>query len=204
MTATRRLPVSDAELAVIAEALREALAAELLSPGSQSTARELLDRVDAKLPDALDEHPAGASTGRLLAGDEIVRLLLAHEDVHGWAALSNEQIADELSWKPAGTSVRELLDELRRAGWLTARGSGPERRFELTRKGRGRARDLAHAGSAPDSQARQRTRRAAGPHLRRQHAMRDHLQRRRQRAYPGCLASPDRPGRRPFEQHRAV
>ena len=50
MTATRRLPVSDAELAVIAEALREALAAELLSPGSQRTARELLDRVDAKLP----------------------------------------------------------------------------------------------------------------------------------------------------------
>ena len=25
------------------------------------------------------------------------------------------------------------------AGWLTARGSGPERRFELTRKGRGRS-----------------------------------------------------------------
>ena len=70
------------------------------------------------------------------------------------AALSNEQIAGELSWKPAGTSVRELLDELRRAGWLTARGNGPERRFELTRKGRGRARELAHAGSAPDSEAR--------------------------------------------------
>jgi hypothetical protein len=32
--------------------------------------------------------------------------------------------------------------------------SGLERRFELTRKGRGRARELAHAGSAPDSEAR--------------------------------------------------
>ena len=154
MTATRRLPVSDAELAVIAEALREALAAELLSPGWQSRARELLDRVDAKLPSALDQHPAGASTGRLLAGDEILRLLLTHDDRHGSGALTNEQVAGELSWKPAGTSVRELLDELRRAGWLTARGSGPERRFELTRKGRGRARELAHAGSAPDSEAR--------------------------------------------------
>ena len=101
MTASRRLSFSDAELAVIAEALREALAAELLTPASQRTARELLDRVDAKLPDALDRHPAGASTGRLLAGDEILRLLLAHEDRHGWAALGNEQIAGELPWKPA-------------------------------------------------------------------------------------------------------
>jgi len=154
MTATRRLPVSDAELAVIAEALREALAAELLSPGSQRTARELLDRVDAKLPDALAQHPAGASTGRLLAGDEILRLLFTHEDRHGSGALTNEHIATELAWKPAGASVRELLDELRRAGWLTPRGNGPERRFELTRKGRGRARELAHAGGAPDSEAR--------------------------------------------------
>ena len=154
MTATRRLPVSDRELALIAEALREALAAELLAPGLQRTARELLDRVDAKLPSALDQHPAGASTGRLLAGDEILRLLLAHEDRDGSAALRNEQIATVLSWKPIGASVRELLKELRRAGWLTARGNGPERRFELTRKGRGRARELAHAGVASDSEVR--------------------------------------------------
>jgi hypothetical protein len=53
-----------------------------------------------KLPDALDRHPAGASTGRLLAGDEILRLLLTYEDRHGSGALSNEQIAGELSWKP--------------------------------------------------------------------------------------------------------
>jgi hypothetical protein len=39
MTAARRLPVSDAELGVIAEALREALAAELLFPDSKRTAR---------------------------------------------------------------------------------------------------------------------------------------------------------------------
>jgi DNA-binding PadR family transcriptional regulator len=164
MTASRRLPVSDAELGVTAEALREALAAELLAPGSQRTARDLLDRVDAKLPSALDRHPAGASTGRLLAGDEILRLLLAREDRHGLGALSNEQIAGELSWKPTGTSVRELLDELRRAGWLTARGSGPERRFELTRKGRGRCpRARARRQRARQRSARQRTRRAAGP-----------------------------------------
>ncbi|MDQ3741515.1 MAG: hypothetical protein M3389_11305 [Actinomycetota bacterium] len=97
--------------------------------------------------------PAPARDG-CWQGDEILRLLLAHEDRHGSDALSNEQIAGELSWKPAGTSVRELLEALRRSGWLTARGSGSERRFELTRKGRGRARELAHAGSAPDSEAR--------------------------------------------------
>jgi DNA-binding PadR family transcriptional regulator len=151
----RRLTLTDAELAVTAEAIREALAAELLTPSSRDTARELLDRVDAKLPSATDHHPAGPATGRLLAGDEILRQLLRQEDHHSHAALTNETIAAELEWKPAGTSVRELLDDLRRGGWLTCRGTGPERQFALTRKGRGRARSLQHAGaSAPDTEAR--------------------------------------------------
>jgi Mn-dependent DtxR family transcriptional regulator len=150
----RRLTVSDVELATIAQALREALAADLLSPGSRATASDLLDRVDAKLPAATDHHPGGASAGRLLAGDEILRLLARREDRYGHVALTNEAIARELSWKPAGTSIRELLEELRRAGWLTGDGRGAERRFALTRKGRGRARVLQHAGSAPDDEAR--------------------------------------------------
>jgi hypothetical protein len=50
--------------------------------------------------------------------------------------------------------VRELLTDLRRAGWLTSRGNGSERVFELTRKGRGRARALQHASGAPDDEAR--------------------------------------------------
>ena len=151
----RRLPLTDAELAVTAEALREAIAGELLAPCSRAIARELLDRIDAKLPSAADQHPAGPATGRLLAGDEILRLLLGREDRYGHAALTNDAIAGELSWKPAGTSVRALLADLRRGGWLTCRGSGPERLFALTRKGRGRARALQHAGaSAPDSEAR--------------------------------------------------
>ena len=150
----RRLTLSDTELAVVAQALREATAAELLSPSSGAVARELLERVDAKLPKASDHHPAGPTTGRLLAGDEILRLLLRHEDRHGRAALGRDVIAEQLSWKPIGTSVRELLAELRRAGWLASRGAGAERRFELTRKGRGRGRALDGAGSAPDDEAR--------------------------------------------------
>jgi hypothetical protein len=150
----RRLTVSDVELAVIAEALREALAADLLSSDSRATASDLLDRVDAKLPPATDHHPGGASAGRLLAGDEILRILTGREERYGHAALANEQITAELSWKPAGTSVRELLEDLRRGGWLTCNGRGAERRFALTRKGRGRARMLQHAGSAPDDEAR--------------------------------------------------
>jgi hypothetical protein len=150
----RRLTLSESELAVLAEALREATAAELLTPSSRVVARELLDRIDAKLPSAIDRHPAGRATGRLLAGDEILRLLLRPEDRYGHAALGNDAIAGELSWKPAGTSVRELLEDLRRGGWLLARGRGSERRFELTRKGRGRARALQRAGAAPDDEAR--------------------------------------------------
>src|SRR5215207_9083622 len=150
----RRLTVSDVELAVIAEALREAVAADLLSPDSRAAASDLLDRVDAKLPAATDRHPGGASAGRLLAGDEILRLLARREECHAHAALTNEAIARELSWKPAGTSVRELLEDLRRGGWLTCNGRGAERRFALTRKGRERGRMLQHAGSAPDDEAR--------------------------------------------------
>jgi hypothetical protein len=150
----RRLTVTNAELAVTAEALREAMAAELLTPASRALARELLDRIDAKLPSASEHHPAGPTTGRVLAGDEILRLLLRREDRHSHAALSNEAIAGELSWKPAGTSVRSLLEDLRRGGWLLARGSGGDRLFELTAKGRGRARALQHAGAAPDDEAR--------------------------------------------------
>ncbi len=130
----RRLALTDAELAVTAEAIREALAAELLTPSSRAIARELLDRVDAKLPSATEHHPAGPMAGRLLAGDEILRLLLRCEDRYGHAALTNEAVAGELEWKPAGTSVRELLDGLRRGGWLTCRGTGPERVFALTRR----------------------------------------------------------------------
>ena len=149
----RRLTLTDGELAVTAEALREAIAAELMAPSSRRGARELLDRLDAKLPSATDHHPAGPTTGRLLAGDEILRLLLKREERHGHAALTNEAVAGELSWKPAGTSVRELLADLQRGGWLTCTGNGPDREFALTRKGRGRARAL-HAGTAPDSEAR--------------------------------------------------
>src|SRR5207247_2183519 len=109
---------------VIAEALSEAIAAELLSPRSIPTGRELLDRIDTKLPTAIEHHPAGPAAGRLLAGDEILRLLLAREDRYHHAALSNEQIARELNWKPAGLSVRELLEDPRRTGWLAARGRG--------------------------------------------------------------------------------
>lgn len=150
----RRLTFSDRELAVIAEALREASAAGLLAPSSRAIAPGLLDRIDAKLPSATDEHPVGPATGRLLAGDEILRLLLGREDRLGRAALTNEAIAGELSWKPPGTSVRELLDDLRHGGWLTCRGSGPGRLFALTRKGRGRAHALRHAGTAPPGEAR--------------------------------------------------
>ena len=143
-----RLTLADAELAVTAEAIREAIAAELLAPGSRSLAHELLDCIDAKLPAAIDHHPAGPATGRLLAGDEILRLLLAREDRHGHAALTNDQIATELVWKPAGTSVRAVLDDLRRGGLLSQSGTGPQRRVALTRKGRGRARAIQHVGTA--------------------------------------------------------
>ena len=64
----RRLTLTDAELAVTARALREVLAAALLAPSSRNIARELLDRIDAKLPSATVHHPAGPTTGRPAGG----------------------------------------------------------------------------------------------------------------------------------------
>src|SRR5215207_9188915 len=147
-----RMSLTDGELTAAAESLREAIAADLLMGDTRSIARDLLNRIDQKLPSAADRHPAGATAGRLMAGDEILRLLLAREDRHGRAQLGSEAIGRELEWKPAGTSIRELTEDLRRTGWLHARGTGTERRFALTRKGRGRARALQHAGAAPDDE----------------------------------------------------
>src|SRR4051794_15306496 len=104
----RRLTLTHTELPLGAPAPRGGAAAELLSPTSFEVARELLESVDAKLPDAADHHPTGPAAGRLLAGDEILRLLLHHEDRYGHAALGRDAIARELAWKPLGTSVREL------------------------------------------------------------------------------------------------
>jgi DNA-binding PadR family transcriptional regulator len=151
---THRLTASHAELTVLCEALRESIAAELLSPSSVATARELLNELDAKLPSAIDHHPAGPAAGRLMAGDEILRLLLTHEDRYSYSALTNEEIAARFDWKPAEVSVRQLLEEFCRGGWLAGRGKGAERRYELTRKGRGRARALADTGQADETEAR--------------------------------------------------
>src|SRR3954471_6838697 len=118
-----RLSFTDGELPAAAEALHEALAAELLSGDTRWIAQELLDRLDQKLPSAADRHPAGPTAGRIMAGDEILRLLLAREARHGRAELGIEAIGHELDWKPAGTSIRELLEELCRNGWLHARGT---------------------------------------------------------------------------------
>jgi hypothetical protein len=59
----RRLTLTDSELAVVAEALREATAADLLTSTSHAVGRGLLDRVDAKLPSATDAMLVGLPDG---------------------------------------------------------------------------------------------------------------------------------------------
>jgi hypothetical protein len=86
-----RLTLTDRELGVVAQALREATAADLLTAASRALAGELVDRIDAKLPSAIDHRPAGPAAGGVLAGDEILGLLLGHEDRHDHAALGNER-----------------------------------------------------------------------------------------------------------------
>ena len=150
----RRLTLTDGELAVLAEALREATRRR--AAGAQLPRASRASCLTASTPSCParptttrpDPRPAGCWPATRFCGSCCKR-----EDRHGHAALTNEAIAGELSWKPAGTSVRELLEDLRRGGWLTCTGNGPDREFALTRKGRGRARAL-HAGTAPDHEAR--------------------------------------------------
>jgi hypothetical protein len=106
-----RLALAEAELAVIAEAIREAIAAELLAPGSSRTSC-----LTASTPAARrDRPPPGRPDDRAAARrrrDPATPARAQERDGH--AALTNEQIAADLDWKPAGTSLRALLDDLRR------------------------------------------------------------------------------------------
>ena len=85
-----RLNFSERELGVLAEALRESLA-ELLVPGSIEPVWQLLERVDLRLPRAVENHPAGGAIGLLVAADELVRALARRESRYGHAALTREE-----------------------------------------------------------------------------------------------------------------
>ena len=142
----RRLTATDAELAVLCEALRECIAAELLSPSSVAIAPDCSTRSTPSSPAPSTATQPVPAAGRLMAGDEILRLLLTHEDRYSYGALTNEQIAAELDWKPAGVSVRQLLEEL--AGRRLA-GRGREPSVATSSPARARPRPRARRRRRP-------------------------------------------------------
>jgi hypothetical protein len=138
-----RVGLSQQQLGVLVRATREALAADLVRVGDVSDAYDVLELLDSKLPAAEERHFVGAVTGRLLFREEILRLLAAAEGT-GRRSLTLWEVDDRLTDKPAGTSIRGVVDELARAKLIAIR-SGDPRQVSLTREGRARARRLIRA-----------------------------------------------------------
>jgi hypothetical protein len=138
-----RLAVQERHLRVLERALREALAAGLLRDRELHDARELLDLVDRQLPAAEERQyrHVGPDTARLLLREEILRLLGVAED-DGRGSLTRREVDERLADKPEGTSIRGVLDELRRDKLIFERDSAGDGLgfVELTREGRARAR----------------------------------------------------------------
>jgi hypothetical protein len=124
---------------LLERAVREALAAGLLRAGEQCDAYDVLELLDAKLPPAEASCRAvGPDTGRLLLGEEILRLLGEAED-GGHRALTRLEVDERLGDKPVGTSIRGVLEQLRHDRLIATFGT--EGSFvRLTREGRARAR----------------------------------------------------------------
>ena len=141
-----RVALSESQLRVLVRAAREALAGELLRASEVWDAYEVLELLDSKLPAAEECHPVGAVTGQLLFREEILRLLAAAEDT-GRSSLTLWEVDDRLTDKPAGTSIRRVVDELARAKLIAIR-SGDPRQVSLTREGRARARRPMHLDRA--------------------------------------------------------
>ena len=77
------------------------------------------------------------------------------EDRDGHAALDNEAIGRRTVMEAGRHQRRASCSRTCAAAAGCSRAApAPERRFELTRKGRGRARALQRAGAAPDEEAR--------------------------------------------------
>lgn len=104
-------------------------------PGGRAPARrraertyEFLELLDAKLSPAEASHRTlGPGTGRLLLSDEILRLLAEAED-SGRRALTRLEVDERLEHKPVGTSIRGVLDRLRRDQLIASSGSGAKNR----------------------------------------------------------------------------
>lgn len=132
-----RVALSGRHLRVLVRATREALAGDLLRASDVGDAHDVLELLDGKLPAAEERHPIGGVTGRLLFREEILRLLASGEDAGRMLTLW--EVDEQLSDKPAGTSIRRVIDELAREKLIAIR-SGDPRLVSLTREGRTRAR----------------------------------------------------------------
>ncbi len=118
-----RVALSELQLRMLVRAAREALAGDLLRASEVADVYNVLELLDSKLPAAEERHPVGAVTGRLLFGEEILRLLAADEDA-GRSALTLWEIDDRLTDKPLATSIRRVVEELAREKLITI----PQRR----------------------------------------------------------------------------
>jgi hypothetical protein len=79
-TARVRLELDERRARALHAALSEVLGAQLLAGDRRNAARELLDELDAKVPDWLSAAPIGGEAGYLIAADAVLRALADVEE----------------------------------------------------------------------------------------------------------------------------
>ena len=128
-----RLDLDEREARALHAGIQEALAAHLVGPDNASAARDVLDRLSAKVPSWLDRAAIGGEAGYLIAAQAVLRALATAEE-RGSTLLSEHELAHALGAdKPAGVSIADVLTRMRRALAASARRAGATRASSIAR-----------------------------------------------------------------------
>ena len=120
-------------------ALSETLHAGLIAGDRREAAREVLARLDRRVPGWLDSAAVGGEAGYLVAAEAVLRALVDGEDGHyPRSALSELELVRALGdAKPLGASATDVLERMRRERLITRRHAhGDEPWFAAAAAGR--------------------------------------------------------------------
>ena len=121
-----RLALDQRSAQAVHAALMEALHAKLLEGERREAAREVLERLDRRVPGWLDTAPVGGEAGYLIAAETVLRVLVAAEDgTYARSSLAESELLRELGdAKPLGATATDVLERMLREK-LIARRRGP-------------------------------------------------------------------------------
>ena len=122
-----RLALDQRSAQAVHAALMEALHAKLLEGERREAAREVLERLDRRVPAWLDPAPVERDAGYLIAAETVLRFLVAAEGRHVRPQLARRVRAAaraSATSKPLGATATDVLERMLREK-LIARRRGP-------------------------------------------------------------------------------